>query len=1020
MSSVFGNLNSSQQQAKPSLFSSTTTSTAAPQPGGLFGSTNTTLVGSGSGFGSAGATSQPQQSSGGLFGSLGGASQPQQSSGGLFGGLGGTSQSQPQTGGLFNIKPLQQPPSGSSLFQQPQQSQAGGGGIGGTSQPTQQSSLFASSTSQPQNQQNGEPTTYFDTILEKSRKRALGGATDEDVPQLQLGLGDLRQRIKKFAPGKFDKAVDGRAHYLLAASGVDPAAAVRDLNFLSSAAGRSERPQVQDTADTDVEGYLANLQTQTTLKMISDGLARSVRDFDTFLEDKVNMEWDAQRKRIYQHFGIKQREDTKTPATLGFGASESQGAFGRSRRTKGASFAGSQGHKTAGGSVFGVSGLQKSVIGAAAPVGSTFKPLFSDIEKRMETNGIVPPDPNDRFQRERQGRLAEKVQRLNESRLNKRCFPLLHQFREAVKDGGEEHSTSIVKAYGAVIEMLEEDPEVVDPANPLAVKERQFAIDYLDETQNSAKTIKIRKRIIRGSSRFLEKLFFDDLEAYIAKSPKEANLGGVPDVLSKVKAYVRLRAARKDLVPDNTDLQMLNEEYVWALIYYLLRSGHVREAAEYVTTHMVQFRAIDRNFVNYMTDYAGSEDRQLRRDYKDRITSEYNQRLRIAPENSIDPFRMACYKIIGRCDLKNRALESAIHQTMEDYMWLQFVLAREGPHYTELASDVYNLATAQSVIKEIGSRFFTKGENYGTYFYIQVLGGLFEEAIEYLYPFSYPDAVHFAIALDYYGLIRVSDPDALGDASLLSYTTRGLPQLKFGHMVGHYTRDFRAANVAAAVDYLTFICLNRDLPDQLGRNQARLCHEALRELVLESREFALLLGDIKNDGQRIKGIIEERMQLIALEETDDFMRTITIQAASIADDNGRVTDAVLLYHLAGEYDNVLVIVTRAMSEAVTVQIGQDQLRLQPLKPRAISNNPGDQFHSLSLTSIDDPYILGRNMKDLYESNNMYKSNIKRSTWDACEALLYASQAKVEFERGNWTATLDVSFDLATFLRQIPC
>ena len=855
--------------------------------------------------------------------------------------------------------------------------------FGGASQLGQQNNLSDSMAPNLQNQHNGQTSTYFDSILEKTRKRTLGETTDQDLPQLQLGLGDLRQRIKRFAPTKTDRVVDGRAHYLLAASGVDPGAAVRDLNVLNSGLRKPEQPPFHEAADTDVESYLANLQTQTTLKMISDNLARSLRDFDTFLEDKVTMEWDAQRKRIYQHFGIKQRDDTASSGRSGFGALESQGAFGRSRKSKAAALAGSHGAKTSaasvlGGSGFGKSGLQKSVIGVAAPVGSAFKPLFSDIEKRMETHGIPAPDPNDRFQRERQGRLAEKVQRLNQARLEKRCYPLLHELRDACQNGGEEQSSEIVKAYRAVIEIVEESEEVLDPANPLAKRERQFANDYLDETPNSVKQIRMRKKIIRGSCQFLEKTFFNDLDTFIQKSPKEANLGGVPDVLSKVRAYVRLRAARKDLVPDNTDLQMLNDDYVWALCYFLLRSGQVKELYDYVNANIVPFRAIDRAFVNYVSDYYRSPEKLLTSDNQGNITKQYGQHLRIAPENSIDPFKMACYKIIGRCDLKNRSLESSIAQSMEDYMWLQFTLARERPPLDQLASEAYDLATAQSVIKEIGSRFFSKGDNYGTYFYIQVLGGMFEEAIAYLYPYAYPDAVHFAIALDYYGLLRVPDPEALGDTSLLSLTTRGHPQIKFGHMIGHYTRDFRAANVAAAVDYLTLICLNRDLPGQQGRNQARLCHEALRELVLESREFAQLLGDVETDGQRVKGIIEERMGLIALDETDDFMRTITIQAASIADDNGRVTDAVLLYHLAGEYDNVIVIINRAMSETLSVQMGQDQMRLTPLKPRAV---PDDRkVHSLSLGNIDDPVELAKAMISAYQGNNMFMSRIKSESW----------------------------------------
>merc|ERR1712093_301493 len=219
----------------------------------------------------------------------------------------------------------------------------------------------SSSAPLQQSQQAGQNNAYFDAILERSRKRAHAEAISEDLPQLQLGLGDLRQRIKRLGPEKADLA-DGRAHYLLAASGVDPGAAVRDLRAFAPASVRADRPQAPEAQETDVESYLANLQTQTTLSMISDGLSRSVRDFDAFLEDNVTMEWDAQRKRIYQHFGIRPKESTIPGGSGSFAAitSESQGGFGRSRRSKAAALAGSRasgiGSGNGGGNASGFGG----------------------------------------------------------------------------------------------------------------------------------------------------------------------------------------------------------------------------------------------------------------------------------------------------------------------------------------------------------------------------------------------------------------------------------------------------------------------------------------------------------------------------------------------------------------------------------------------------------------------------------------------------------------------------------------
>jgi nuclear pore complex protein Nup93 len=138
------------------------------------------------------------------------------------------------------------------------------------------------------------------------------------------------------------------------------------------------------------------------------------------------------------------------------------------------------------------------------------------------------------------------------------------------------------------------------------------------------------------------------------------------------------------------------------------------------------------------------------------------------------------------------------------------------------------------------------------------------------------------------------------------------------------------------------------------------------------------------------------------------MRTITIQAASVADDSGRTTDAVLLYHLAEEYDNVIFIINRALSEAVSVQIGQDPMRLQPSKARAVGNGQQAHGYTVSLTSVDDPVVLATNMTKLYSQNRMYMDKIKDVNKETCHALITMSRVKAKVEKGLWTQALDVS------------
>ena len=232
-------------------------------------------------------------------------------------------------------------------------------------------------------------------------------------------------------------------------------------------------------------------------------------------------------------------------------------------------------------------------------------------------------------------------------------------------------------------------------------------------------------------------------------------------------------------------------------------------------------------------------------------------------------------------------------------------------------------------------------------------------------------------------------------------------------MLGYYTRDFRTSNLDAAVDYLVLICLNIDLPGAAGKAQASLCHEALRELVLESREFAQLLGDIHKDGTRLRGTIEQRLDLIGLSDQEMFLKTVTVQAASVADDNGRTTDAVLLYHLAEDYDNVIVIVNRALSDSLAVSLSEPEPQLSPLKPRQQQQGQGGQQQqepspnsSFSLTAVSEPSTLARNMISLYDSNPLYLARIRPQNRQTCGILLRLSTVKSHIQSQNWAAALD--------------
>ncbi|KAM0703504.1 hypothetical protein Q7P35_009443 [Cladosporium inversicolor] len=983
------------------------------------GTTQPAAAGTGGGlFGGGAAAAKPATTS--LFGATPAAtSQPAATTtgGGLFGG-GATAK--PAAGGLFGASTAQpatsQPAAGGlSLFgntqNQTQGQDAGKSLFGGLGQST--TSNNNNNQNQNQNQQavtaEAAPANpaYFDQLLERGRKRQ----TEEritpfgELPTLELGLADISRKVRNLGQGGpsagLTRGGDARAHYLLSASGVNTGQALRDLERLAEeSVPLGAASEQAATAATGVRYNLTRRHHDDFQAMVDGRVQKAQDDFNAMIEEKLHgVDWASQYSRIYEHFGLKKPQSQENSASESFAPKET-GAFGRtSRRSRfGASVAGKS---------FGVPGLARSVIGTPGARGVR-QSQFSDVQEKLPAEGMRVV-PEDRILRMKQNKYTERVKELNIARIQERAYPLLNKFADVESEPSGEDTSMLVNAFKALAEITGEDASKESWAEPGAIQPRQYATDYLDETPNAKGPSGIRSRIINGSRSFLEKAYFSQVEATVAKNPREANVGGVPTSLAKVKGYARVRAARRELGPDLEILQKVNDDYCWVLLFYLLRCGLVQDAMDYIEENHGVFRNLDRKFILYFRAYNSSPERRLPPNLQGDINNEYIQRTRNAPEDSIDPYRLMVFKIIGRCDLNRRNFDN-VSSDMMDWLWLQFALAREYSRVDEFAHEAYGLDELRTSIKDIGDRYFGPNSDLPnaptTFFFMQILAGLFEKAIADLYPNNYMSAVHFSIALDYYGLLRVSDISSSDD--LLTYTTRQQPQIAFGSMTGLYTRDFRTADPAGAVDYLALICLNADLEGAFGKAQRELCHQALTELVLETREFAALLGDIRADGQRIKGSIEQRLQLIGIENELEFLRHITLVAARTAEDQSRTTDAALLYHLAEDYDKVVQIVNDAVSLALTTELGEEAQRLTPLKPRQREGEqvPREMQGSLSLTAVDDPIELSRNFRNLYNSAAMYYGKINENTAANREILLHLADARRALEAGQWPIAVD--------------
>lgn len=218
------------------------------------------------------------------------------------------------------------------------------------------------------------------------------------------------------------------------------------------------------------------------------------------------------------------------------------------------------------------------------------------------------------------------------------------------------------------------------------------------------------------------------VERAIKDNPQVARVGGVPSIMNKFRGFINIKMAMNKDLPDwdPKNFEYLEDVPCWALIFYLIRAGYVKEADQYVKEHQQSFQKLDRGFATYLHAYTSNEERRLPKNLHDRIQGEYMNRVRHM-EDSRDPFKPAVYKVIGRCELAKRSVPNVM-PTAEDWMWLQLVLAREIDRTSEPAHEVFTLQDLQKSVTQFGAKhFLAKGSNVGLYFQMLLMCGLFED-----------------------------------------------------------------------------------------------------------------------------------------------------------------------------------------------------------------------------------------------------------------------------------------------------
>jgi hypothetical protein len=244
----------------------------------------------------------------------------------------------------------------------------------------------------------------------------------------------------------------------------------------------------------DVQTFLSERRTRNILSAIEKGLQRTSNSFTAELARHRNTNWETLKRRtLEKRKGIVNGDSTMKDTLGPIGQFE---GFAKS-------------------SVFG-------------------RTTDSTMQQADSPDAALTLDLNSVQSLQRVNALADIVVSLDEHRLQNRRMDVISALSAAItKFGVDSRSIQLADALKAIAAQITDDED--DSLESIAP--RAFRKDYIERKGLE----KMNVRICEGSRRFLEQLAWGVVLSEIAQHPQEAQLGGIPSVVSRVRGFLNIR-----------------------------------------------------------------------------------------------------------------------------------------------------------------------------------------------------------------------------------------------------------------------------------------------------------------------------------------------------------------------------------------------------------------------------------------------------------------------------------------------
>ncbi|KAF3854483.1 hypothetical protein F7725_022538 [Dissostichus mawsoni] len=483
------------------------------------------------------------------------------------------------------------------------------------------------------------------------------------------------------------------------------------------------------------------------------------------------------------------------------------------------------------------------------------------------------------------------------------------------------------------------------------------------DTLKSRISVEMQMAFVRQALNFLENSYKNYTMVTVFGNLHQAQLGGVPGTYQLVCSFLNIKLPGP--LPGMQDGEIEGHP-VWAVIYYCLRCGDLNAAMQVV--NRVQHQLGD--FKTWFQEYMNSPDRRLSPTSENKLRLHYRRVLR----NSADPYKRAVYCLIGKCDISDNHGEVA--DKTEDYLWLKLNQVCFDDDGSSSSQDRLTLPQLQKqLLEDYGESHFSASQQPFLYFQVLFLTAQFEAAVAFLFRAERlrSHAVHVALVLYELRLLLKSS----GQSAQLLSQEHGDPP-----MVRRLNFILRLHSYMDTVYFSLFYKENCNEKDTQGENMFMRC---VSELVIESREFDMLLGRLEKDGSRKPGVIDKFA---------GDTRAIITKVALEAENKGLFEEAVKLYELAKNPDKVLELMNRLLSPVIA-QVSAPQSNKERLKNTAVAI--AERYRSQGVSgdkSVDSTFYL---LLDLTTFFDEYHAGHVDRAYDVMERLklLPLSQDSVE-------------------------